>query len=133
MGSRTSPGIDIRQEGLLVVSHLKTPPWQTCPLQHQFNFSGKHSATLPLLNEDCLFIINFSINFIYLHHFILCLSAAQSCSLFLMSTIVGTHLKLNELRQCGGYAQAQTGRRRNQAWFSQVRVRHSNHKPLCPT
>ena len=39
-----------------IFKSLYFSPWQTCSFQHQIDFSGKHSAMLQLLHEDCTHI-----------------------------------------------------------------------------
>ena len=34
---------------------LHFTPWQTCSIEHRFAFSGKHSATVQLMRENCLY------------------------------------------------------------------------------
>lgn len=36
---------------------LHRRPWQTCSFQHQFDFSGRHSAMQQLLSKDCVLIL----------------------------------------------------------------------------
>ena len=36
---------------------LHRRPWQTCSLQHQLDFSGRHSAMQQLLRKDCVLIL----------------------------------------------------------------------------